>query len=177
MLPAPIYFSQFHFWKCPGWKKGRVAFFSGSCLIVIFFPFFCHIFQTSCFWGCDLTYLHSSEHESSVLMVELQKSYGLVWKGPLKTIQFQSPAVEGMCTEWCRALKGPYPTHRTMVQTSCADTHNRRVAFHWFYHFITQCSNSSKLQMKADILLWFFVVCYLLLWSCSHVRSETELQF
>lgn len=57
MLPAPIYFSSFNFWKCPGWKKGKFGFFGGSCLIVNFLPFFCYIFQRSCFWGCDLTYL------------------------------------------------------------------------------------------------------------------------
>lgn len=39
-LPAPIYFSSFHFWKCPGWKKGKAGFFGGSCLIVNFLPFF-----------------------------------------------------------------------------------------------------------------------------------------
>lgn len=79
---------------CPGWKKGKAGFFGRSCLIVNFLPFFCYIFQTSCFWGCDLTYLLSSEHESSVLTAELQN--GLVWKGPLKSIQFQSPAMEVM---------------------------------------------------------------------------------
>lgn len=40
MLPAPIYCSSFHFGKGPGWKKGKVVFFGGSCLIVNFLPFF-----------------------------------------------------------------------------------------------------------------------------------------
>lgn len=119
--------------------------------------FFSYIFQRRCFWGCDLTYLHSSEYESSVLMVELQN--GLVWKGALETIQFQSPTMEVMWTEQCRAPKVPYPTHRTMVQATCADTHRRRVDFiTLLLNVIIPLNFKWKLTFCCDFLL--FAICY-----------------
>lgn len=69
----------------------------------------------------------------------------------------------------CSAVKGPWCKQLALTRTT------REFPFHWSYRFIAQCYNSSQLQMKADILLWVFVVCYLLLQSCSDVKSEREI--